>query len=231
MITNTFNSKDDMQFHLIHDIIQQIYLVHDSKDTCNILITGGSSFQSNITLLLKNIVLDENKNIIFWLTDERILRKESEKRNDHFITDFIECLNPRISFETWKIYEAENELIYDYVSKFKDELDRKMKSQSFDISILTLGIDGHIGSNWPNLVSQLCLDSNFCTHLNLIDAFPNRIGFSLKRICNSDITFLYASGDAKIHILNQMISEDKKEYFKLTEIGQRIHMYLNSGAI
>ena len=231
MIINSFKSKDDMQFHLIRDVILQINLVHNFKDTCNILITGGRLFRSNITLLLEMIDLDKNKNIIFWLTDERILMKESEKRNDHFISDLVKSRSPRITFESWKIYDTENELIYDYLLKFKDELVKKMNSQSFDISILTIGIDGHIGSNWPNLVSQIDLDSNFCTQLNLINEFPNRIGFSLNRICKSEKTFLYASGDAKIHILNKMISEDKNEYFKLTEIGQHIDLYLNSGSI
>ena len=227
MFVKYFNSIENLKVTLTSKVLSQVYQSLKTKDVCNILITGGSQFETNLKLLIEKMRIPLNKKVVFWLTDERILEKRNPKRNDYCVDEFSHNRNGSIAFQKWEIYEPNLELISDYLSSFKIKVDKNLSNGIFDISILTVGNDGHVGSNWPNQSSQLTSHRDFMVHLNLNNHFPNRIGFSISKIREADKTFFYGSGEIKVSILNRMMSGHNGHYYDLPQLGKNIHMYLH----
>ena len=79
--------------------------------------------------------------------------------------------------------------------------------RGFDISILSLGEDGHLAGNFSNSIN---LGKNITYNMDAPKSPKERISFSIEWLAKSDLIILLAIGKAKHNAFQQLISDGPK---------------------
>ena len=180
MIKKTFYNKRSLFFYLTEKILIN-----------NTLIAGGRTLKKFIEYLSKNKVRVK-KNII--LTDERIVNKNSNFRNDKIIKNLLvkkKLINPRNFFH----YDEEIKS-----AKYLKYFNNKIKYVEPDISILSIGAKGHIAGIFK-------IDKSFYIKNYYFNFFTSSFKIPKNRIsCNIN----YINKCKKIYIIAK--KNDYKNY-------------------
>gem|GEM_PF-515855 len=139
-ISKTAVATFDATSHYVAGLIRDTLLVHEH---CRIVVSGGRSIQ--LTLERLSLLSVPWSNVIVFVADERCVQLDSNLRNDRLIRD---SLIDRVGIQTENFINirTENggrEAVLDYRQVLAN-------ISNFDIALLGVGPDGHIGSLFPD---------------------------------------------------------------------------------
>ena len=172
------------------------------------VLTGGKS----PIKLYKNLAKEKNipwKNIDFFFGDERCVKKNSKYSN---INMCKKNLLKKIPILNSQIYEIN--INNTKPKKIAEEYEKKIKKYfsgkkiSFDLTLLGIGIDGHIASLFKNNINKINKKNvDFVIRKDF-----KRITLTIKCINNSKNIFLWAPGQNKKKIIKNIIKDKKLAY-------------------
>jgi|688.fasta_scaffold51526_6 6-phosphogluconolactonase/glucosamine-6-phosphate isomerase/deaminase len=200
---------------LSKEIKLQSSLMLKIKNKLNFLVTGGSMIQEVILSILS---LDQMGKvppfgINIWLTDERVLPKNSLNRNDTKLSSALLTLQQtkHLVVKNWQAYSPNG--MNSSCKLYDQDLNSSLGRLKFDATILTIGSDGHLAGLWPQhfISSQGSIES--FSHSIGSPPFQDRVTLSLKRISHSKKIFLYLIGDDKISLFFDLLPKYKELNF------------------
>ncbi len=146
----------------------------------NIIFSGGSSIKKLFNIKLDNLNL-QNRKIL--LSDERLVNKKSNLRNDNFFYDLIK--KKYIKKTNFLNYKKEY-----YDKKYIKVFSKKIQNINFKIAIMGLGSNGHIASIFDDNYVGNDTFYNVTTSPKLP---KNRVTISINKIGQADKIFLLAN--------------------------------------
>jgi len=153
----------------------------------SIIISGGNSIKDLFRNYKNQIVCDK-----ILLSDERIVKKNSNLRNDFFFKNLIK----KKIIKTKKFINYE----HDELDNSKvDNFSEKIKKLKFDYALLSLGSNGHFAS-----IFRIDNKKDNFYHVKNSPKFPkNRVTVSLSKISKcKKIIFIASKNKKKKEILN-----------------------------
>ena len=161
----------------------------------NIALTGGRYGEFFIAEFFnKSPPLNKLR---FFQTDERFVSLNSPESIQSMIVKHLQSQKDYDSnfFDTSKDPSQSAE-------DMKNKLN-ELKLNSFDITILSLGEDGHLAGNFPNSENL----ESIITYTNHAPKMPRkRISFSIEWLFRSKYVFILAIGNEKLLALNNLLS-------------------------
>lgn len=175
------------------------------KKKINFLITGGETAKGLYKYWQKNNDFLKNKNINFFLSDERLVPTNKKSSNYNLIKKnlFFDKISINYNFLSFfndiKKYKAQ-------IKKYKNSLPKY-----FDIGILSSGSDGHIASIFSN--NRESIKSNKKIIFSSSSNKPRkRISLSLKYIKKTKFLIIMFEGTKKGRLAAEsIINQSKKE--------------------
>ena len=178
------------------------------KGRFSFVLTGGNSPIKLYRHLSKEKKIPWEK-IDFFFGDERCVSKNSKFSN---INMCKKNLLKKIPISRSQIYEinTKNKKPKIISQKYEKKIKKYFfnKKVSFDLILLGVGNDGHIASLFKNNINKkIKKNVDFVVKKDF-----TRITLTIKCINNSKNIFLWAPGDKKKNIINDIISDDKLKY-------------------
>lgn len=174
------------------------------KETIRISLSGGSTpkpiYQSLVSR--KDIPFS---NVEFYIVDERYVPFEHDDSNFKIINkSLISAVKNNIK----GFYFFDTSLsIEDCIKKYSQSLEI-INTDSFDLTILGMGPDGHIASLFPHSES-LKEEKKFALHTTSNEfAVKNRLTITLPLILKSKKILLLLKGSLKEKILDKLLNSD-----------------------
>lgn len=186
-----FSSEEEFLDEISKQISNEIQTAIVKKGRANLLVSGGKS-PSKVFSKLSNLNLDWGKVNIF-LCDERISESDKDRRNASLVNDYLRVL---------KAKKANFLDLNKYTNSYKN-LHDKLNEVTFDSSILSFGIDGHVASIFADShekAFQLENDEYFFTQ-EYSDFRNSRISINIKKILQSKKLNFFLIGKEKENIL------------------------------
>lgn len=201
-------------FFEIAEILSKIIL---KKKKINLLLTGGRTVKKIYPLLAK-LLSNADKKIILNLyqTDERLTSIKKNKNSFNIKETFIKNLKlKKINFYSMEVNKKKilNQ------SKYYNLLNKKI-----DLTILTLGDDGHIASLFPN--SKEFYFNNVICYTKYKSNLNNRISIGTKIITKSN-KVLVICYDKKKQQLKKIIQKKNSFYKRLYQILKKANFYIS----
>ncbi len=179
----TFKNEHDFVSETLSIILQELKIVEN--DTLNIALSGGSTPIPIYEALSKTPVAKTAK---FFQVDERYIDKNNEKSNQKMI---VNTLDPS------HFFAFDTDLpINECLQKFEQDL-----PETFDLTILGAGPDGHIASIFPNTPNQDSQEKTAHTQTENFEV-KDRLTLSIKTILKSQTILLLLKNKTKV--LEQM---------------------------
>ena len=203
-------SSEDLAVAALNVFVEYASKSIDSKGSFNVAISGGHTPEKFFKLL----GMEENAHVVEWekvqlfWVDERCVRPEEDGSN--YGLAFRTFLN-KASIPAANVHlvigessdYAEAVRLYDETIRrvFKLELGQLPE---FDLIVLGMGVDGHIGSLMPN--SYALFDtSDLVSAVYLLDDKYNRITLTHPVICAASHLVVLISGSGKAEIIKKVV--------------------------
>ena len=167
------------------------------KKKINIILTGGKSAK-NFYKYFKNKNFLENSSVNIFLSDERITNNKKYLNSELIKKYFSKKKNvkiflPKIQSVRWNQYKT--------IETYNDLIPKKI-----DVSILALGVGGHIASIFKDNLNK---NSNKNIIFTKSTYAPyRRISISEKVIKNIKINIILVFGNRKIKLLKKIIADN-----------------------
>lgn len=197
-----FSNKLDLFLYLSREVSSISAPILNENKNLNLLFTGGSMMDLMIKSSLKQ---DWTKKLPprmtnLWLTDERVLPRNDQNRNDYRLATAVESHAQKDSFtlKRWRAYSPKD--MFSACKEYDQDMDSILGSTKFNVAFLTIGTDGHFAGLWPSHFMATKKNLKSISHSNAPQPFPCRVSMSLKRISRSDQIFLYLIGEKKISL-------------------------------
>lgn len=203
------NIEKIWQYEFSNIIFKKIKKIHKKKKIVNLYLTGGRTSKF-IYFHLRKKLQNYNKNINLFITDERLINKKSLQNSSNIISIFKKFKNEN---HRYFLFEQNN----DDANIIKKNYTKLAKKP--DITILTLGDDGHIASIFSNQNYNSTDNSKFLITKKKDENFK-RISISLNYIKKSKYIFMIIYGKQKVSIFNQ-IEQGKGKNFPASKIINR----------
>tara|TARA_Y100000590_G_scaffold462172_1_gene625601 strand:- start:3268 stop:3948 length:681 start_codon:yes stop_codon:yes gene_type:complete len=183
-------------------------LRNNTRERFSLVLAGGKSPIKLYKSLSKNKKIPWKK-IDFFIGDERLVEEKSNNSNigmcKKHLLNKIKISNKQIfKISTNKLFVKDS--VLDYEKKIKKYFFKK--KVSFDLTLLGIGIDGHIASLFRK-------DLNKKNNKNVVYIKRKdfkRISLTLKCLNNSKSIFLWAPGKFKSSIIKKILSDNKYKY-------------------
>jgi len=203
---NKFHSREELfaevsnrcEYHL-----QQALL---DKGKASFIVPGGTT-PAPVFSQLSKVSLDW-KNITIAQSDERWLAADHLQSNQRLTTKNLLINQAKAA----KYIGMKNS----HTSALTGELecceDYKTLASPFSLTMLGMGLDGHIASLFPDsksIIQALDLNnSNLCvaidaTNCEVAGDYPERMSLSLSAILNSHVILLLVTGDEKLSVIEK----------------------------
>ena len=176
-------------------------LVQPKKKSYNIVLTGGTSGSVLAEYLVKylnkrkNIHLLRKSELHFWLSDERLVDKNSDARNDKRILDSLKLLSNKYQYVFHTMLPAENCKITDAKNSYSRDLEMNLAGDILDLVILSLSDDGHLASIF-NISSAYDISATRVEITqNPSSDSPVRLSLSLSQLAQSKVLLILAHID------------------------------------
>jgi 6-phosphogluconolactonase len=169
-----------------------------SKDKkCKIIMTAGKSAVSIYSYFL-NAIKDINRELYFYLSDERFVDTNHFDSNFRSINSIFDRLN---NCKSWHLERFQTELpINDAISNYNILL-----KDHIDILLISVADDGHIASIFPGDKKIHLSNENF-TLSNNINHPHLRGTITPKLIANTKKIFVFVKGHKKGKLVNKMLN-------------------------
>jgi 6-phosphogluconolactonase len=215
---NIVQVKDlqDLSQKALEYFVNSVHQTLEQNENYYLAISGGKTPHDFYQILgtdRLSLNLPWNKIHLFWV-DERFVPPDSEDSNFKLAADTFLKTVPipeqnihRMAGEACEYSKAVQE--YDEIIRqvFKIE---KGELPVFDLMILGMGADGHIGSLLPN--SYALFDSDdLVTEVYQMNGGHNRMTLTHPVICNSKNLLILVSGREKAHIVREVFTEEPDE--------------------
>ncbi len=214
-----YTSRDEL-FSAVADRCQeQLKITLDKNNEASFVIPGGST-PGPAFKQLANSSLDWKK-ITVAQSDERWLPSNHPQSNQGL---------------TERTFLIENAKEAKYVA-MKNPHDRAIDGEAqcnrdylefsspFSLTMLGMGLDGHVASLFPNSkpINQALdlTNSNICIAIDgsgcpVAGDYPERMSLTLAAILNSDLIILLLTGEAKLEVINLAKKENKPEKYPVS---------------
>ena len=182
---NSLSDCDDALLALFNDL---------HKPISRIVLSGGSTPVSFYKRLSETDIKWSNYEIT--LSDERD----------------VEISNPLSNEGSIKAIIKNNSFNKSFISLVKEDAQSRLDLiESYDLCILGMGDDGHIGSIFPNMSNLSEALHHKSSLINLNDGYPDvpRLTMSLNEINKSKQIILLIKGDKKFNLLMDKRSDNK----------------------
>ena len=188
----------DKSFTFINNEINKIL---KKKSRCNLILTGGRCAKKIYNVWSNHLKKENFNKLYFYLTDERNVPTSNENSNYKMISDnlFLNFEKKNLNF-----YKFETEL--KDKKKIIDNYNNKLPN-TIDITLLSIGDDGHVASIFPNDMCVINSNSNVSfVHRKLK---PDRFTVTPKYLLKSKKIFLLASEYSKKKAVSNLINNKK----------------------
>ena len=203
-------SSEDLAVAALNVFVEYASKSIDSKGSFNVAISGGQTPERFFELL----GMEENARVVEWekvqlfWVDERCVRPEEEGSN--YGLAFRTFLN-KVSIPEANVHRVIGESSdYAEAVRLYDETIRRVfklkpgQLPEFDLIVLGMGVDGHIGSLMPN--SYALFDtSDLVSAVYLLDDKYNRITLTHPVICAASHLVVLISGSGKAEIIRKVV--------------------------
>ena len=182
---NSLSDLDDALLALFNDL---------HKPISRIVLSGGSTPLS----FYKRLSVTDIK----WSNYEITLSDERD----------VEISNPLSNEGSIKAIIKNNSFNKSFISLVKEDAQSRLDLiESYDLCILGMGDDGHIGSIFPNMSNLSEALHHKSSLINLNDGYPDvpRLTMSLNEINKSKQIILLIKGDKKFNLLMDKRSDNK----------------------
>ncbi|MDA8885075.1 6-phosphogluconolactonase [Gammaproteobacteria bacterium] len=182
---NSLSDSDDALLALFNDL---------HKPISRIVLSGGSTPLS----FYKRLSVTDIK----WSNYEITLSDERD----------VEISNPLSNEGSIKAIIKNNSFNKSFISLVKEDAQSRLGLiESYDLCILGMGDDGHIGSIFPNMSNLSEALHHKSSLINLKDGYPDvpRLTMSLNEINKSKQIILLIKGDKKFNLLMDKRSDNK----------------------
>lgn len=195
-----FDNKISLFQNLAEDILDIAKKSIIEKNFFSIVLTGGSSTRG-----LYKILSGSESNFNKWhiyISDERILPKDHQDRNDRVIKK-IWLDNNRIPKKNIHFIQAEL-----CPNKAREEYEDKLhKVKKFDVVLLSVGEDGHIASLFPG--HKYNNKQNVIIERNSPKPPKQRISISYQKLNNTKNLFMIIIGNSKRSIVRRLLKDER----------------------
>ena len=189
---------------VMNSLLQLVAQTLGTKESFHLALTGGDvGGKISARLALKiNEDSESYKGLHIWWSDERFLPRESAERNCY---PFLAVLETETYVHVHEVFAAESNL---EVQAAASRYNVDSFGIAMDLTLLSVGVDGHVASLFPQLWNSICVDG-VIPILNSPKPPSQRISFSLAKINASERVWLFASGIHKREIISRMVIQDK----------------------
>jgi len=209
------NTSEDIAIAALEGFIIEAEKAIKERGIFYVAISGGSTPGRFFELLGET---DSGKNIqwdkvqLFWV-DERCVRPEEDTSNyglaAHTFLDKIDIPIENVHRVSGEVSDY-SQAVEDYENTIRNVFELKPgKFPEFDLIILGIGDDGHIGSLLPNSYAHFDTE-DIVTAVYQMSGL-NRITLTHPVICAARKLFLLASGDRKAGILKRVLEGEPDE--------------------
>lgn len=175
-----------------------VLLSQPNKKNYNIVLTGGTSGSDLANYLVRNLNKRRNRYFLkkselhFWLSDERFVERNSIKRNANIVLNSLRNLSKEYVVFFHEMESTENYSIENAKNLYEKELELNLKSDIFDLVILSLSSDGHLASIFSNSkLSDLSSARVEVTQEPLVES-PLRLSLSLSQLAQTKMLIILA---------------------------------------
>ncbi len=178
------------------------------RERFSFVLTGGKS----PIKLYKNLAKEKNipwRNIDFFFGDERCVNKNSKYSNINMCKKNLLKKIPILNSQIFEI-NIKNTKLKNIAREYEKKIEKYFygKKISFDLTLLGVGNDGHIASLFKNNISKISKKNvDFVIRKDF-----RRITLTIKCINNSKNIFLWAPGQSKKKIIENIIKDKKLTY-------------------
>ena len=197
MILDLFDHKDWVKktSNLIEDCIASIL---QKKNICNVMLTGGRCAKK---IYREWSILDfhsKYNGVNFFITDERFLKSDDIENNSNSIKKILFPKNKINYSNIFHQFETDLKNIDRIIHNYEIILPSQM-----DITLLSIGDDGHVASIFPNDIHIINCKSN----VSFVERKfkPDRFTVTPKYLLKSKRIFLLASEYSKKKLLTILL--------------------------
>lgn len=210
------NTPEDIAIAALEGFARQSQKAISERGVFHVALSGGATPMRFFALLGDTEIgrsIEWEKVQIFWV-DERCVEPDAEASNYAMAArTFLDKVNipeenvHRVSGEFTDYAEA--------IAEYEETIRRvfgisKGEFPSFDLMILGMGDDGHIGSLFPNSYAHFDTD-DIVTAVYLMSGDFNRITLTHPVICAAKKLFVLVSGVRKARILREVFHAEPDE--------------------
>lgn len=212
------DSPEELAYATLNGFANEARKAILKKDVFLVAVSGGTTPKRFFELLGET---ETGKNIhwkkvqLFWV-DERCVAPEDEKSNYGMA---LHTFLDKVAIPPENVHRVTGE-VSDY-SKAVEEYEQTIRSifklkpgevPHFDLIILGMGDDGHIGSLFPN--SAAYFDTQDIVTAVYLMSGVSRITLTYPVICAANQLFLLVSGSRKAGILKRVLKEGEPDEIK-----------------
>lgn len=209
------NTPEDIASSALDGFIDEAEKAISRKGSFYVAISGGSTPERFFELLgetQRGRDIHWEKVQVFWV-DERCVAPEADTSNyalaAHTFLDKVDIPIENVHRVSGEVSDY-SQAVEDYEHTICDIFNLKPgQFPEFDLIILGIGDDGHIGSLFPN--SYAHFDTRDIVTAVYQMSGLNRITLTHPVICAAKRLFLLASGDRKAHILKEVLQGEPDE--------------------
>lgn len=193
-----YNSNKSFLLNQIAKCGANALLSQPSKNKYNIVLTGGTSGPELADCFVRILNIRpilfflKNSEIHFWLSDERFVERNSDKRNSNFLLNSLNNLSDEYKFFFHEMKSSDNFSIEDARNLYEIELNKTLARDIFDLVILSLSSDGHLAS----IFSTSNLSEHSSARVEVTQApivgSPLRLSLSLSQLAKTKTLIILA---------------------------------------
>ncbi len=209
-------TSEDLARTALENFINRACASIKSRDSFHVAISGGQTPERFFELLADSSeadTIDWQKVHLFWV-DERCVSPEAEGSNYGLAAH---TFLSKVDIPTENVHRMPGECqsLDEAAGIYGDTIRRVFglgqgQIPQFDLIMLGMGTDGHIGSLYPNSYAQFDTD-DIVTTIYLMDGDYNRITLTYPVLHASRHLILLVSGQEKASILKEVLQSEPDE--------------------
>lgn len=202
-----FESKETLYNHLTSYLVDRILEINGDQGVVRICLTGGKSVLPIYKTLGEQVLIPWKK-VHFYLSDERLVDPNSQNSNQYQITQIF---GENFLAEAGEINFYNTKLPIDQTIKDYQEKLETIDSPLFDLTVLSVGPDGHIASLFPGGSYLRHHDEKVLATTAPSDFdISKRVSLSIESLLDSREILLLVTGEAKKYIPSEILQGTRK---------------------
>jgi 6-phosphogluconolactonase len=224
-VVRDFLNGQQLASKAAEDLAQEV-LELLSKQSVNLVLTGGSVGIKTLSELAPLLVAKDLSGLHLWWGDERFVEERSSERN---YVQAVAAMISKISIPAKNLHPmpaSGDKSLIDAASEFAQHLGDT--SPQFDIVLLGMGSDGHVASLFPGSDATVVTDL-VSVEKNSPKAPAERISLSIQALSSATEVWFLVSGSDKANAVKRVFDNEDLPAAKVT--GKKLtRWYLDAQA-